>query len=131
MTTLCFSVESTCSSREDTNEENISVHTQLSPGLVFCFSISLYFCWRGECVDNGRCGGGAVAAAAAHAAGELAVTPPPGTVMVTVAPGSLETRGAMRPSASPRHNDSYFENNVNQFYKPPPLVVGKTLAYPP
>lgn len=39
-----------------------------------------------------------------HATGELAVTPPlppPGTEMVTVAPGSLETHGAIRPSASP------------------------------
>lgn len=62
-------------------------------------------------MDNGRCAAAAAAApaAAAHATGELAVTPPPaGTVMVTVAPGSLETHGAMRPSASPR-NYSYYK----------------------
>lgn len=75
---------------------------------------------------------GVLLPAAAHATGELAVTPlppPPGTVMVTVAPGSLKAHGAMRPNASLRNNYSYFKNNVNQKYKPL-LVVGKTLAYP-
>lgn len=79
---------------------------------------------RGECVDNGRC---TAVAAAAHATGELAVTPPlppPGTEMVTVAPGSLETHGAIRPSASPNPEITTHisQTNVNQIFQP--LVGG-------
>lgn len=84
-------------------------NTHMSPVVQsynFCIHFTYLFFYlllRGECVDNGRCTAVA-AAAAAHATGELAVTPPlppPGTEMVTVAPGSLETHGAIRPSASP------------------------------